>query len=253
MSFTGTQELAVLDHASRILAEAKSLDEIKTIRDRAEAARTYVKAARLGLELQNRAAEVKLRAERKAGKLLASLGLRGGDRRSKRRHAALKLEELGISRDQSRRWQRVAAVPENEFKQFLESANLLGQEVTSAALLRIGRKAGGLHPCQEPNPLKRNGSMNTFEPGQSSSGELVTELANHCRLLTDVLRPVYQGCEGEFLRGERRIVGHLLTEMAQLIEQLKKESARAAARIEGLLPVHILQRSCACSSLHRVS
>jgi hypothetical protein len=87
----------VLDQATRILADAKSLDDIKSIRDKAEAARTYIKAARLGLELQNRAAEVKLRAERKAGQFLKSLKLRGGDRKSKRQHASLKVAELDYS------------------------------------------------------------------------------------------------------------------------------------------------------------
>jgi hypothetical protein len=91
-------------------AEAKTLDEIKAIRDKAEAARTYVKAAQLGLVLQNLAAEVKLRAERKVGKFLANLALRGGDRRSKAQGATLKLQDLGITRDQSRRWQHQAAV-----------------------------------------------------------------------------------------------------------------------------------------------
>ena len=88
---SGSHDLSVLDHASRILADAKSLDDIKAVRDKAEAARAYVKAAKLGLELQNRAAEVKLRAERKAGRLLRSLKLRGGDRKSKRHDASLNL------------------------------------------------------------------------------------------------------------------------------------------------------------------
>jgi hypothetical protein len=60
-----SRELAALGQASRMLVEAKSLEEIKSIRDKAEAARAYVKAAKLGLEVQNRAAEVKLRAERR--------------------------------------------------------------------------------------------------------------------------------------------------------------------------------------------
>src|SRR5882672_7752510 len=112
-----SRELAVLDQASRMLVEAKSLEEIKSIRDKAEAARNYVKAAKLGLELQNCAAEVKLRAERKAGGLLRSLRLRGGDRKSKRHPAPLKLAELGISRDQSKRWLRIASVSDVEFAQ----------------------------------------------------------------------------------------------------------------------------------------
>ena len=40
---------------------------------RSRAARTYARAAKLGLEAANHAAEVKLRAERKAGELLQQL------------------------------------------------------------------------------------------------------------------------------------------------------------------------------------
>ena len=65
--------LAKLSAATYALAEAKTLDDVKRIIDIAEAARTYAKAAKLGLEAANHAAEVKLRAERKAGELLQQL------------------------------------------------------------------------------------------------------------------------------------------------------------------------------------
>ena len=61
-----TNPLAKLDKATHMLAEAKTLDEIKNIMDVAEAARTYARAARLGLQAYNHAAEIKVRAERKA-------------------------------------------------------------------------------------------------------------------------------------------------------------------------------------------
>ena len=41
--------------------------QVNRFYDIAEAARTYARAAKLGLEAANHAAEVKLRAERKAG------------------------------------------------------------------------------------------------------------------------------------------------------------------------------------------
>ena len=63
--------LSLLCNAKSLLHEANSLDEIKSVRDKAEAARTYARAAKLGLELQNQAAEVKLRAERNAGIFLS--------------------------------------------------------------------------------------------------------------------------------------------------------------------------------------
>ena len=62
-----------LSIARSMLADAKSLDDILHIRDIAEAARVYAQAAKLGLENQNEAAEVKIRAERKAGEMLAKM------------------------------------------------------------------------------------------------------------------------------------------------------------------------------------
>lgn len=66
-------ELVKLDQATRMLAEAKTLDEVKHIIDIAEAARVYARAAKMGLEIYNHAAEVKARAERKAGEFLGKL------------------------------------------------------------------------------------------------------------------------------------------------------------------------------------
>ena len=65
--------LVKLEGAVRTLAEAKTLDEVKHIHDIAQAAAEYARAAKLGLEAQNYAAEIKLRAERKAGEMLAGL------------------------------------------------------------------------------------------------------------------------------------------------------------------------------------
>ncbi len=64
---------AVLSQAARMLAEARSLDDVKAIRDRAEAARAYAKAADLGDDAVGYASAIKLNAERKAGQLLAEM------------------------------------------------------------------------------------------------------------------------------------------------------------------------------------
>jgi hypothetical protein len=215
-----SRELAVLDHASRMLDEAKSLEEIKSIRDKAEAARNYVKAAKLGLELQNCAAEVKLRAERKAGRLLRSLKLRGGDRKSKRHPAPLKLAELGISRDQSKRWQHIASVSDAEFTRYLKSMGDQGREITSAGLLRIAAK---FRPKSRSEPSPARNDTNLRPNKNCSAHEMLEELINHCKLLGDILLPVYEEDDGpELKRGERRVVGHLIGEMTTLIVQLKR-------------------------------
>ena len=143
-----TRELRGLDSAQRMLAKLQNLDEIKEIRDKAEALRQYAKSADLGFKAQNQAAEVKLRAERRAGEILAALDLRGGDRKSSCKVDGVSLVDLGISTQQSARWQRESAVPEEAFEQYLNGAVRQGRELTSAGLLRIARTLQGTaEPC----------------------------------------------------------------------------------------------------------
>ena len=46
-----------------------SIDEIKPVRDKVEALRAYLKQSNQSLEIQNRASEIKIRAERRGGEL----------------------------------------------------------------------------------------------------------------------------------------------------------------------------------------
>ena len=110
------RQLSALGRAFRALAEASSLEEVKLIRDQAEAVRVYARSASMGLEVQDQAAELKLRCERKGGELLTGMHLRGGNRRSNSRRESWKLEQLGIDHNQSHRWQLEASVPDEEFR-----------------------------------------------------------------------------------------------------------------------------------------
>lgn len=70
---------------------------------------------------QNHAAEIKLRAERRAGELLAEMDKHEGGRPVKTADTVSAvtpptLEQLGISDKQSSRWQGIAAIPEPLFE-----------------------------------------------------------------------------------------------------------------------------------------
>lgn len=111
-------ELVIWERAKRAIAEVKTVDEVKAIRDKAEAARVYAKQAGEGLEMQNNIAEVKIRAERRAGELLGEMKKNPGGRPAKNplhNERGLSLQEMGISHVQSHRWQSIAAVPQEEF------------------------------------------------------------------------------------------------------------------------------------------
>jgi len=138
------------DAARKAIAAAHRVDEAKKIRDKAEAVRTYAKLAG-DLDMQNMAAEIRIRAERRAGQLLLDMeknpGTRGEGRPRKdgtkiRQSASAKayppkLEDIGVSKDQSSKWQRLALlVDEDTSERALVQAREKNGELTNAALLR---------------------------------------------------------------------------------------------------------------------
>ena len=108
--------LANLDRVRAALAKARTLPEIVKIRNLAEAARTYAKAAHMSKESLDYAAELKLSAERKAGRFLHACKSRAAGDRRKLRQALpefLNIRRLlkrptrrRARRDTGRRWPR---------------------------------------------------------------------------------------------------------------------------------------------------
>jgi hypothetical protein len=113
--------------------------EVKDIRDRARAIADYMKQAGYGLEAQNTAAELKIRAERKLGGLLAETVTPGNPQFS---HGGRngKLPE-DITWNQSSRWQLAATVPEDRFEEHVARVREDKTELTTVGVLRIARTA----------------------------------------------------------------------------------------------------------------
>jgi hypothetical protein len=110
----------------RAIAEARKIDEVKDIRDKALAIRMYARQAQ-NTEAEEQAREIRLRAERKCGQMTAQPPTAQGQRSDLTSdHAGSKLEALsqaGISRRQATAWERLAAVPEDLFEQALAEPN----------------------------------------------------------------------------------------------------------------------------------
>jgi len=139
----------LLDEARQALERAATVDEVKDIRDKAEALRLYTRQAGLGLEMQNRCAEIKLRAERRAGEILdADPDLGPGK--------TARLAVLGLNAQQSSRWQRIAQVPEPTFERYIADALEHHKEITTSAALKLADQRpenGGLKRKRRPLPV----------------------------------------------------------------------------------------------------
>jgi len=129
--------LSKLSNAQRALAEAKTLPELRNVRDQAVAVVEYCKAAKLGTPLVNQAVEIKLRAERKAGGMLNKSVRKGGAPKSH----AVTLESLGIEKMQSHRWQLIASVPEKLFEKYIEDGTASDtKELTTKGVLQLAAR-----------------------------------------------------------------------------------------------------------------
>jgi N6-adenosine-specific RNA methylase IME4 len=134
-----------LCNAQRALAEAKTFDDLRNVRDQAVAVVEYCKAAKLGIPLVNDAVEIKLRAERKAGGLLTKMEKHNGNPRL---HNATRLTELGIEKTQSHRWQRIASLPDKVFEQYITNGKASDKkEMTTKGALQLAAQL----------PVKSNG------------------------------------------------------------------------------------------------
>lgn len=156
MSDTGA--IAQITRARQFLAEAKDLADIKIVRDMAEAARLYARAAGLGQDAMNEAAEVKLRAERKAGEALSDMAKNPGGQPEQARSTdsaresverAPRLADLGITPKQSMNWQAEASVPEPVFEEHIAEAKAAGEPLTTAGVVRMARPTAADEPIED--------------------------------------------------------------------------------------------------------
>lgn len=121
-------QLVRYDAAKQAIAEYRTVDEVKDFRDKALAIEAYAKQAN-DYELERDAAVARVRAERRCGELLAEMdkakGARGqlngrdssgGSVVRPPEQETRTLSDLGITKDQSSKWQKLAAVPEAEFE-----------------------------------------------------------------------------------------------------------------------------------------
>lgn len=156
--------MILLTKAREAIEQASTFDEVKQIIDKAEAVRRYVRAQGQCLEIQNHAAEVKLRAERKAGELLAVMEKNrgGGDQKSNHRSHdvigdAPKLADMGIEPMQSHRWQKIASLPEPAFEEYITQKVTAKEELTTAGALRLAKttEARSRKAASSPAPPRK--------------------------------------------------------------------------------------------------
>ncbi|MEE8128167.1 hypothetical protein [Candidatus Vondammii sp. HM_W22] len=122
-------ELIRYDAMCTAIASCYQVDEVKDIRDKALAMEAYARQA-LNTDAERKATEIRIRAERKAGQMMSEMDKTKNPSgiNQVKSHARPKPNEFkeakesaNISDTQAKRWQKLAAVPENDFEQALNT------------------------------------------------------------------------------------------------------------------------------------
>lgn len=204
-----TTQLVRYEQARTALAAVHSYDEVKDIMDQAERAAVYARQAN-DSDLIKYATEIRVRAQRRAGEMLAQTEKSEGGRPSKTSTqeepvmSAPTLEEIGVTKKQSSNWQALASMTEEHFEATVEAAKDTAGEVTTAFMLREAKKG---KPHGKPKKGPKADAIRQELKAASERG--TSMLCSYARLLLDVIR----ASEG------------LTEEERELLEQIQKATS----------------------------
>lgn len=200
--------------ARSALAEAHRVDEVKDIRDKAEAMAAYARQAK-DQDLILWATEIKVRAERKAGEMLASMEKSHGSRFNGRNEDGevrrshddtATLADIGVSKIQSSRWQQLASMSDEHFEAAVATAKDTAGQVTTAFMLREAKK---VVPAKKLTKTDKR----RLEELKESQARGVSMLTTYARLTLTALRS-----QSEFTEEEQFI----LSELAEAIQEVSE-------------------------------
>ncbi len=164
-------ELSLYDNAKHWVAQYASVDDVKEFIDKTAAIQEYARRAN-DFELEKKAAAARVRAERKCGELLKEREKSRGGRPSRNRsrqstgsESPRTLRQLGITKDQSSSYQRLADIPEPQFEKSLDlatrAAGAQGRVTTSSVLAMQAPRSTG--PRINEDALWLWGRLRDFE------------------------------------------------------------------------------------------
>jgi len=208
-----------MEQVEAMLAEEVRLDPIRELRDTAAAARVYAKQRGMGQKAQNLAAEVRLRAERRMGEILATMPKhRGAQGNPGGRGAPVErkpddpptMADLGLDKNEAHRMRWLARVPQealqNALGSFRESKVDLTFDKLRKTILSDPAASGGVCTVLTPEemaPAPNEGLLDRLRKVAAKLNSLVqdeglSELAQaRCETARQLVEDVIHEVEGQ--------------------------------------------------------
>jgi hypothetical protein len=231
-------DLVKYDAACRAVAEAVSIDEAKAFRDKGDAMRAYARQAK-NKQLEVQAAEIRIRAERRIGELMAAQREAGLMATGGQPHQATGLQknpvaapptlaEVGIDKNLADRARKYAAIPEKEFNGIVDEWK--GRVEAESArvtvdLLAAGKKAEAKKAKDAPAAADAEPEDLPPDPyGYANLTErALLETANGLRATLDEERAKRKKAEGDAAALKQKLADHTADDKDEVIRRINAE------------------------------
>ncbi len=208
-----TTTIALISRAKRMLETVKSFDDILAVANLAARARDLANAAGASRETVNAATRIMLDARRLAGQTLTEMKAagqldagKGGNRKSRSQPGTVKLPDLGLTKNQSARYQQEASVPQERYEAWVAKTTEIDDGKPDAFLSAAGLRS--LSKSSTAEHSQTQCEQASEPPSDLSVGKIVSKIR----------RFVWDETAG-LSKAELRIVADELREIATEIEQ----------------------------------
>jgi hypothetical protein len=262
-------KLVRYENARQAMAELYRVDEVKEIRDKAVAAQEYAKQAK-DTELIKYATEVRLRAERRAGELLIEMrpdrnsGHEGVTSKKPKQSTIIsekkesfettplnqkqqnaisvkpKLADLGVNKDQSSKWQKLAAMPEDLFEEHIE----IEKQKFDSRIKKDEEKTTNQKTREEKRRLKAEEQLRKNEEKRRLKEE--EELYHQKIDKSDFPQEIKEMLKGQKLKP------HLNSFAFDFINHLGKDEEKLEAIMDAMEQLNHYQRHMLAATLYKI-
>lgn len=199
-------QLIRYEQARTALAECQRVDEVKDIRDKAEAMAAYARQAK-DTELIQWATEIKVRAERRCGEMTSVMPTAQGRRTSSNDVTKSKeeqLEDVGLTKQEASRYESLASMSDEHFETAVATAKDTAGQVTTAFMLREAGRA-------KPQPIPKTGAKAEAlrEELKAAKERGVSMLETYARLTLTAVR-----AQDSFTEQEQSLLAELMDAIA---------------------------------------
>lgn len=180
-------ELATITNLDKaiLFIEKASHTQLKELISYAETVRVYAIQAKKGLQLQNQAVEVKLRAERKLGEWYKKQPKnKGGEPPVAGVQPVKTLKEMGLDKVKMHRISAIASLPEKDFEKHMAEVKRSNEELTTIGVIKLAKELDTNKRISEEQKNRKK-SMADIEMRKGDFKKVLSDLKDIDLIITD--------------------------------------------------------------------